>query len=62
MWYIHYESGVVVGLRSVSTLGQAIKQACEILDRGLDVSKIDGPGGRNKVGIEEIRAAYAKLR
>jgi hypothetical protein len=60
MWYVHYESGLMVGLRGVKTLEQAVGQACGLLDRGVEVSKIEDSGYGNTVSVDEIRAAHAK--
>jgi hypothetical protein len=62
MWYVHYESELMVGLRGVKSLEQAVGQACGLLDRGLEVSKIEDSGYGNSVSVEEIRAAYVKRK
>jgi len=62
VWYIHYKTREVDGLRAVSTLPLAIKQACELLDQGTNVNQIDGSGAFKGLNAEEIRAAYAERK
>jgi hypothetical protein len=62
MWYVHYKTGGMAGLRSVRTLPLAIMQACELLDHGADVSQIAGTGGLKGMNVDEIRLVYAKLK
>jgi hypothetical protein len=60
MWYVHYESGLIAGLHGVKTLEQAVGHACGLLDRGLEVSKIEDSGYGRSVSVDEIRVAFAK--
>ena len=62
MWRIHYTSGATGGLRSVGTLPLAISAACELLDQGADVSTIEGDGGLEGIGAEEIRLICARRK
>ncbi len=59
MWRIHYKTGDVAGLRLVDTLPFAIKQACDLLHQGVDVSQIESRDGLNVMHSDEIRLAYA---
>ncbi len=58
-WYIHYKTRGVAGLLAVSTLQLAIKNACELLDQGTEVSQIEGSGGLRGMNADEIMLACA---
>jgi hypothetical protein len=62
IWYVHYKTGGVVGLHTVSTLPAAFKWACYLLDRGSDVSQIEGSGGLRGMSADEIKRTYAELK
>jgi hypothetical protein len=62
VWYIHYKTREVDGLRAVSTLSLAIKQACDLLDQGTNVNEIEGSGAFEGLNADEIRAAYAERK
>jgi hypothetical protein len=61
-WYIHYKTGEVAGLLAVSTLQLAIKNACELLDQGTEVSQIESSGGLRGMNADEIMLAYAERK
>ena len=63
-WYVHYKTRVkrVAGMVTVSTLPNAIKHACKLLDRGVEVSEIVGSGGLKGMNAKEIRLAYAEWK
>jgi len=58
MWYVHYKLGGAAGLFAASTLPNAFKRACELIDQGTEVSRIEGTGGLLGVNVDEIRLAY----
>lgn len=58
-WSIHYKYRGVAGYRSVSALELAIKEACELLDQGADVSEVSINTGNRTIGAEEIRLICA---
>jgi hypothetical protein len=62
MWFLHYRTGEVEGLRAVSTLPLAVKHACELLERGVEVGGIEGSGGLKGISADEIRAAYTERK
>jgi hypothetical protein len=57
IWSIHYENRGVAGLLTVSTLQNALRYACELLEQGTDVSQIEGSGGLKGMNAEEIKLA-----
>jgi len=58
-WSIHYKYRGAAGYRSVKLLELAIKQACELLDQGADVSEVSISTGNRTIGAEEIRRICA---
>jgi hypothetical protein len=59
MWCIHYKTRDVAGLRRVNALPFAIKQACDLLDQGVDVRQIESRDGLKVIHADEIRLAHA---
>ena len=59
MWHIHYRLRGAVGLRSVSTLPTAMRDAFTLIGQGADVSQIEGEGGLVGPNAAEIKLAYA---
>jgi hypothetical protein len=63
VWYIRYKTREEVdGLRAVSTLPLAVKEACELLDQGTTVNQIEGSGAFKGLNADEIKAAYAERK
>ena len=59
MWFLHYKTRKADGLRAVSSLPLAVKDACEFIDGGAEVSLIDGDSGLEAMNADAIRLAYA---
>jgi hypothetical protein len=59
MWCVHYRLKAAFGLLSVSTRQSAIKAACELIDRGADVSEIEDTAGFTRMNAAEIKHACA---
>ena len=59
MWHIHYHLGGAVGMRSVSTLPAAMRDAFTLIGQGADVGHIEGEGGLIGPNAAEIKLAYA---
>jgi hypothetical protein len=62
IWSIHYVSRGVSGLLTVSTLQNALRYACELLEQGTDVSQIEGSGGLKGMNAGEIKLACAERK
>jgi hypothetical protein len=63
MWHVHYLFGRAVGLRSVGTRPLAMTVACELLDQGAQVSKIEDSGGLIKsMNAAEIRLMHVETQ
>lgn len=63
-WYVHYKTRVrgTAGIVTVGTLPNAIKYACKLLDRGMEVSEIEGSGELKGMNAKEISLAYTEWK
>ena len=62
LWNIHFRKDATPGYRAVSTLEIALKEACELLDGGAEVSEIASSGGSKCIGPDELRLICAERK
>jgi len=62
LWFVHYTSGTASGVGTASTLPLAVKEACVLLDDGMDVTKIANNHGVEGMNADEIRRIWGKRR
>jgi hypothetical protein len=61
-WGIHYRQRGAAGYRYLSVFAIAIREACELLDQGADVSEVSNSDGSKIIGADEIRWICADKR
>jgi hypothetical protein len=62
VWRIFYKHRDVVCFCSVSVFELAMKEACELLDRGENVIKVTSCSGATTIGAVEIRLIHAERK
>jgi hypothetical protein len=62
IWHVSYRRGDEMGFRAVPGRSNAIKAACDFLDRGYDVLRIIKNNTTEQVSAQELALSHSKRK
>jgi hypothetical protein len=62
IWNIHYKNKGAAGYLAVSSFEVALDRACDLLDRGAEVSEVASSGGCKRLDEDALRVLWVERR